>query len=118
VVSCHRVSLPEEDGPKHWPDLLTSPVLAENVGWIHVTCDVIESNDLGGYGLSDVMVGQRVVPLVQSRTIFGAAVDDRLVVSKHSHDKLIVINIVVLSALFSVPQHANQQPEAAERRSK
>jgi len=53
-MNCHCVSLPEEDGPKYWPDLLISPVLAENVGRIHVTCDVIESNDLGSYGLSDV----------------------------------------------------------------
>jgi len=34
VVNCHRVSLPEEDGLKYWPDLLISPVLAENVGRI------------------------------------------------------------------------------------
>jgi len=82
-MNCHRISLPEEDGLKYWPDLLISPVLAEDVCRIHVACDVVESDDLGGYGLSDVMVGQRVMSLVQSRTEFCTAVDDRLVVSKH-----------------------------------
>jgi len=84
VVSCHRVSLPEEGGLKHWPDLLMSPVLAENVGRTHVTCDVAGSDDLGGCGLSDVVARQRVVSLVQSRTEFGTAVNDRLVVSRHA----------------------------------
>jgi len=83
-MSCHRVSLPGEGGPGHWPGLLTPPVLAENVGQTHITCDVTESNDLGGDGLSDAMAGQRVVPLVQSRTKSSAAVDDRLVVSRHT----------------------------------
>jgi len=67
VASRRHVSLPGEGGLECWPGLLVSPVLAGDVGRTHVTCDVVESDDLGSCGLSDVMAGQRILSVSWSR---------------------------------------------------
>jgi len=41
VVNCHHVSLREEGRLKHWQDLLTSPVPAENVGRTQVSESIL-----------------------------------------------------------------------------
>ena len=58
-------------------------MLAENVGRIVFTSDVVETNDLAGYSFAYTVEGKCRVTLVEFRVRCHRAIDNRLVVSKH-----------------------------------
>jgi len=77
------VSFPEEEGLEQLPDLLVAPVLAQYVGRIFITIDMVESDDGTCYGLTNVVKRQSIVVLVELGVWDCQAVYNRLVVSKH-----------------------------------
>ena len=48
------VSFPEEEGLEQLPDLSVAPVLAQNVGRVFITIDMVEPDDGTCYGLTAV----------------------------------------------------------------
>ena len=84
----HRITLPEEEWLQGWPGCLVSPLLAEEVSRIVSTADVMELGDTGSNAFPDLVEGQGIVALVETRVWHGGAVDDGLVVSKHHRTSL------------------------------
>ena len=40
------IALPKENWLEEWPDGLVAPVLAQDVGWIRISIDVLEDDDI------------------------------------------------------------------------
>ena len=59
------------------------PMLAQNIGWIAGSREVIETDKFGGDGFPDAMERKCVVAFVEFGMRFRRTVDDRFIVAKH-----------------------------------
>ena len=64
VINLGCVALPEENDPHHGPDCAIFPVLTEDISWVGVTTNMVESCDTGRYGMASLVEGQSVVSLL------------------------------------------------------
>ena len=72
----------EKDRAEITPDLLVTPVLAENVSWVVDTIQVIHGNDLGCDGLTYAMERKGIMTFVELGMGNGRTVNHGLVVTK------------------------------------
>ena len=79
------VSFPEEEGLEQLPDLSVAPVLAQYVGRVVVTINMVKPNDGTCYGLTNMVKQQSIVALVELGMWNNRAVHNQLVISKHVH---------------------------------
>lgn len=77
------VSFMEEQWLEDGPDGGIVPVLAEDVGGVRRSRDVVESEDSSCNGFSCAMVGEGIVAFLQLGVGNRSCVDDRFIISKH-----------------------------------
>ena len=64
IINLGCVALPEENDPHHGPDCAIFPVLTEDISWVGVTANVIESCNTGRYGMAGLVERKSVVSLL------------------------------------------------------
>ena len=64
VIDLGCVALPEENDPHHGPDCAIFPMLTEDISWVGVTTNMVESCYTGRYGMASLVEGQSVVSLL------------------------------------------------------
>ena len=65
-----------------------SPLLAEEIGRVVATTDVVELSDTGSNAFADLLEGQGLVTLVETGMWHGRTVDHGLIVSEHHRASL------------------------------
>ena len=83
VQNIQRVALPEQERLQKLPNLLVSPMLAEDVGRIIFASDVVEDKDAGSNSFSYSVERQCCMALVEFHMRRHRTINNRLVVSEH-----------------------------------
>ncbi len=83
INELHGVTHPKEQGLETSPDLLVSPMLAQNICWIVLPRKMDRIHNAGCSGLSDSVEQKDEMVFVQFGMQLGTAVNHALVVTKH-----------------------------------
>ena len=73
----------EKQGLQSLPNIGMAPVFTEDISWIQTALDMGETENLGGNGLTNAMIGQSGVAFGKLGVGNCTAGDHRLVVSEH-----------------------------------